>query len=286
MTSLLAGFLALTLSPDPLANAFERLYNFDFAGAHAILDRHIAAHPADPLLYAVRSAVYLFHELDRLKILESEFFADNSRIVEKRKLRADPEIKARLFEALNESQSRAGAMLGSQTREPGLPYTGAGASALKAAPDQRRALFAMCIALGVATDYSALVENRQLRSLATARSSHRYAQALLRSDPQFYDAYATTGLSEYLIGSLPFFIRWFARFDNVQGSKELAVEKLEIAARQGRYFRGFAKILLSIIHLRENRPPAARQILGELAREYPENPLIRKELAKLSAGGR
>jgi hypothetical protein len=141
----------------------------------------------------------------------------------------------------------------------------------------------MCIAQGVATDYMALVEKRQLSSLAPARRSNNYAQRLLKLDPKYYDAYLTTGFSEYMIGSLPFIVRWFVHFDNVTGSKERGVENLRLVAREGHYFKPFAKILLGVVALREKRPQETRDLLVDLARDYPDNPLFRKELAKVTA---
>jgi hypothetical protein len=141
----------------------------------------------------------------------------------------------------------------------------------------------MCISQGVATDYMALVEKRQLLSLSPARRSNNYAQRLLRLDPKYYDAYLTTGFSEYMIGSLPFIIRWFVHFDNVSGSKDRGVEDLRLVAREGHYFKPFAKILLGVVDLREKKPQEARDLLIDLARDYPDNPLFRKELAKVTA---
>src|SRR5690349_7443867 len=72
--------------PTPeLDQAFARLYNTDFRGAHTHLDRYISAQPADTLGYAMRASAYSFSELDRLGILESEFFGDDKRIIEKKK---------------------------------------------------------------------------------------------------------------------------------------------------------------------------------------------------------
>ncbi len=247
----------------PIERAYERLYNFDFRGTHEVLDTYIAAHPADPLPYAVRGAAFLFYELDRLMILEAEFFTDDRRITEKRKLKPDPEARQRLFEALAAARLRAEKFLAID-------------------PQDRNALFALCMTTGIQTDYTVFVEKRHFSGLAQAKRSHRFALDLLKLDPTFYDAYLTTGLSEYLVGSLPFFVRWFVRFDAVEGSKEQAVRNLELVSERGRYLGPFARILLAVIHLREKRPHESERLLTGLHREFPENPLIRKELARLS----
>jgi hypothetical protein len=65
-------------SPE-IAEAFDHLYNFNFPASYSVLDRYIDAHPQEPLPYAVRSSAYLFYELDRLGILESQFLVSDKR---------------------------------------------------------------------------------------------------------------------------------------------------------------------------------------------------------------
>ncbi len=274
IASLLALFL-LALAPclaapgadstAPIDDAFTRMYNTDFSGAHAQIDRFIAAEPADPFGYAVRASAYLFSELDRLGILESEFFADDKRIVAKKSLKPDPAVRDKFFEAVNDAQTRSATVLASNARD-------------------QNALFAMAVTQGVLMDYTALVEKHQLSSLAPARRSDSYAQQLLKLNPQFYDAYLTTGLSEYLLGSLPFYMRWFVHFDGVSGSKATGMDNLRLVARSGHYLRPFAKILLAICYLREKEPRETQKLLAELSAAFPANTLLKRELAKVSDG--
>ena len=142
--------------------AFQNLYNFDFPAAHSVLNGYIAAHPQEPLPYAVRASAYLFFELDRLGILESEFLIDDKKISKKEKaLQPDPGIRGQFMRALDDTESRAEAVL-------------------RTDPNDRSALLAMCIAQGVTTDYMAFIEKRQFRSLSPAEQSNIYAQRLLR----------------------------------------------------------------------------------------------------------
>jgi hypothetical protein len=267
-TWVLAAVLCLPAfaeGPAPsLDDALDHLYNFDFPASHDVLNRYIAEHPRDPLPYAFRASAYLFTELDRLGILESEFLIDDQKIAAKKKpLEPDPAAAARFKKAVEETEVL-------------------GEAALKVNPDDRQALFALSVSGGVATDYMALVEKHQFMSLSLAKRSNAYAQRLLKLDPQFYDAYLTAGFSEYMVGSLPFFIRWFVHFDNVNGSKDRGISNLELTARSGHYFRPFAQILLGIIDLREKKLAPAQRRLVELAREFPGNPLFRKELGKIN----
>lgn len=264
LAALLAGPVkADTRTSAEIDQAFLRLYNFDFRGAQSLLDRHIASHPKDPLGYGMRSSALLFTELDRLGILESEFFADDKRIIDKKKLKPDPEIKTKLFQAVGEAESRALADLNKN-------------------PNDTNALFSLCMTSGVVTDYTALVEKRQLGSLSHVKRSVAYAQKLLKINPNFVDAHLSTGITEYLLGSMPFFVRWFIRVDEIQGNKEAGIQNVELVAKKGNYLKPFAKILLAIAYIREKKPSRTETLLGELSRDFPENPLFRKELAKVS----
>ncbi|MBL8175659.1 MAG: hypothetical protein JNK48_13380 [Bryobacterales bacterium] len=246
-----------------LDTAFDRMYRHQFDAAKQITAEFVSQHPSDPLGHTMRAAAYLFAELDRLQILESEFFNDDKRIADKRQVKADPAVREAVYQNLAKARELGHAALGAN-------------------PQDKNALFAICISYGIQTDYMALVEKKQFRSLSAARESHGWALKLLKLDPAYYDAYLTTGLSEYLLGSVPFFVRWVLRFEETKGSKSVAVANLEKVARQGRYFRPFAKVLLAVVHLREKRPLQAEMQLTELHREFPENPLFKKEMEKLA----
>lgn len=267
---LLAVFVAAPAAsaeaPLPIRRALNRLYNFDFAGANRILDEQIRTDAGNPTPFVFRAASLLFQELDRLGILEGEFFSDDERIAEKRKLKADPAIQRQFYEYVEMAQQRARHRLATD-------------------PKDALSLFALCTAAGLLTDYTALVEKRQLASFRYFRESHHYAVQLLRLDPSFTDAYMTMGLTEYVLGSVPFFIRWFVQFEGAEGDKRAAEANLKRVVASGRYLGPFAKILLSILYLREKRQKECEALLGELAREYPENPLFRRELEKVRAKG-
>ena len=134
---------------------------------------------------------------------------------------------------------------------------------------------------GVIADYTALVERKQLRGLLMERDVQTYAGRLIALTPPVYDAYHVLGVLEYINSRVPFFVRWFVRFKDIEGSERKAIEYLQIVVNRGRYYGPFAKVLLAVLHLRGNRPAAARTLLAELSRQFPDNPLFPKELARV-----
>jgi hypothetical protein len=259
----IAGPPQSPLSPTAIDRAFQRMYNFDFSGMHAILDEHVRAHPEDPLAYSTRAVACLFSELHRLKILETDFFTDDDQLTDRKKLKPDPAIRAQLFQMTGEARRRAAAIL-------------------RSAPADRDAMSAMCVAASVETDYTILVEKKYIRSFSLSKESQAYARKLLAMNPPVYDAHLTLGMVEYVVGSLNWFFRLFVHFDQIEGSSQKAIENLKQVVASGRYYPPLAKILLSVIYLREKQPAQALVLLKELERDYPENSLIRAEVKKVS----
>lgn len=274
--NLICALLCLAVLPDQGATAsaataidwaFTRMYNCDFAGAHAILQEQIQKHPDDPLLYSVRAAAFLYSEFQRLNILEADFFANDDKVTDRRRLKPDPSIHAELFRMTAEARRKAEARLA-------------------VSPNDRDAMFAMCMASGVETDYISLVEKRYIRGYSLSKETQQYARRLLTLNPPCYDAYLTLGSAEYIVGNLNFFFRLFVRFDQIEGSKQKAIEELTRVVERGRYFPTYAKILLSVIYVRENQPQKALVLLREMEHDYPENPLFRLEIQHITEKAR
>jgi hypothetical protein len=263
--ALLLGFGGcLAAQPATLIDqAFDRLYNFDFKRAQEILDRQRQLTPEDPLPHSVKAASYLFSELYRLKILELDFFTDDDKVVDRRALVPDPAARRAFLQSLDGAERLAGVRLASRPDDPG-------------------ALFALSMATGLETDYAALVERRRFGSFSLSKRNQVYARKLLALNPPVDDAYMTFGTVEYVVGSLPFYLRWLVRLAQIGGSKEKAIEDLELVARRGRYYGPLARMTLAVIHVREKRPDKAEVLLAGLVSDFPENPLFRKELLRVS----
>ena len=245
---------------DPIDQAFHRMYDFDFPGTYAILDGQQRQDPSFALVYSVRAVALMFSELDRMRVLETDFFVSDDKVTSV-KLKADERVRERLFANTAEARRLAGARLAS-------------------APYDRDAMLAMCMAAGVETDYTILVEKRYFRSFWLSRQSQLYAHKLLALDPPVYDAHLTLGMVEYVVGSMNPFFRLFVHFDQIKGSRQQGAEHLKLVAERGRFYQPMARILLAVIYLRDKRPEAALPLLTDLAREYPENPLLQREAVR------
>ena len=184
-------------------------------------------------------------------------------MVDRRALVPDPAARRAFLQSLDGAERLAGVRLASRPDDPG-------------------ALFALSMATGLETDYAALVERRRFGSFSLSKRNQVYARKLLALNPPVDDAYMTFGTVEYVVGSLPFYLRWLVRLAQIGGSKEKAIEDLELVARRGRYYGPLARMTLAVIHVREKRPDKAEVLLAGLVSDFPENPLFRKELLRVS----
>ena len=250
-----------------LDDGFHLLYQLNPGAARAKFAAWQLSHPDDPLGSAAEAASYLFEECYRQGVLTSDYFLDNKRFLGDAAITPDPKLR----EAFTAARRRAQDL---------------GRRRLTADPQDANALFAMTLSLGMQADYAALIDKQQLESLAMLRDADAFARTLLAVNPDAADAYLTLGAANYIIGSLPAFKRWFLRLKGIKGDKAGGIQQLELAATRGRYLRPFAKILLALAALREQKPAVARVQLNELVAEFPDNPLFAGELARLPAASR
>src|SRR5258707_1341861 len=73
-----------------LDDGYREMYNLDFAAAHGTFAEYQKLHPGDPMGPVSDAAAYLFSELDRLHVLQSEFFTHDQHFVTDHKLVPDP----------------------------------------------------------------------------------------------------------------------------------------------------------------------------------------------------
>ena len=124
------AFLANATPFSPLDRGFKLLYDLDFAAAQQQFATHQQAQPDDPMGPVGEAAGYLFAEFHRLGILDSQFFTDDDKFIERKKLSPDPAVRKKFDAALAKAESLAHARL-------------------KRDPKDRDALLAMAIAAGL-----------------------------------------------------------------------------------------------------------------------------------------
>jgi hypothetical protein len=263
MSILIVGVAPAQERPKTMDEGYRDMYNLQFDSAHHFFQQWEQAHPQDPLGPVSDAAAYLFSEFDRLHILESELFIDDSNFEKRSRMTPDPVAK-RAFEAkLEKAQQLADSIL---TRNPNDPD----------------ALFAKIMGLGLRGDYAALVEKRDMAGLSYLKTGRALAEKLLAQNSSYYDAYLAVGVENYLLSLKPAPMRWLLRMTGAQTDHDTGLRQLRITAEKGHYLLPYARLLLAVAALRDKDRSQAKNLLGDLAREFPENRLYARELAKLN----
>lgn len=257
-----ACFAAPIPAERSIEQAYTDMYNLEFTGAHRAIAEYESKRPNDPLGPVSDAAACLFSEFNRLHILQSEFFTNDSSITGSEKLRPDPAVKAQFDRDLAETERLA------DTEKTNRDHWA-------------NAMFADTLRFGLHADYLALIEKREFAALTEMKQGRQLAQQLLSEYPQFYDAYIAVGVENYLLSIKPAPVRWLLHITGAQTDKQNGLEKLRLTAEHGQYLAPYARLLLAVAALRDGDRREARELLKWLATQYPRNALYSQELAKL-----
>lgn len=254
--------LAQTTAPTLLDDGYRDMYDLQFGQAHQAFQQWQQLHPDDPLGPVSDAAAYLFHEFDRLHVLEADLFVDDSNFENRAKVSGDPQAKQAFEADLAKGKELADRVL---SRDPG----------------NADALFASALMQGLRGDYIALIEKRDFTALGYMKTGRAIAEKLLAAHPSYYDAYLAVGVENYLLSLKPAPMRWVLRITGAQTDRAAGIEKLRITAEKGHYLLPYARMLLAVAALRDGNRDRARQLLAGLAHEFPSNHLYALELAKI-----
>jgi hypothetical protein len=239
---------------------FRNLYELDFKKGREQFISYQKLEPSDPMGKAAEAASYLYEQFNAKGIFTSEFFLSDEKFLGGAQGTPDENRNDGFLNANHMARDMAVARL-------------------KTDPRDRQSLFVLTMTDGMEADYDALIVKKQMAGLSLTKQADAEAAKLLAVDPSAEDAYMALGAANYVIGSLPSYKRAVLWFGGIHGDRERGLEELQRASEHGHYLQGFAKAWLALALEREHQMDRARQILAELAAEYPANPLFAHELA-------
>jgi hypothetical protein len=246
----------LALASTQIEQGFQSMYNLDFQSAQQAFSTWEQMYPGDPMGPVSQAAGFLFGEFARLNILQSELFTNDKLFDTRAKPIPDPKVRRQFYDALDRSDQLADA-------------------ALKLHPADNNALFAKVMALGLRSDYVAMIDKEDLAALSYMKQGRILAQQLLQQKPDAYDAFLAVGVENYMTGIKPAPVRWMLRMGGIKPDKEQGIRELQQTAAHGNLLKPFAKLLLAVAALRDNNDAQGCGLLHELAVSYPHNPLYR-----------
>ncbi len=253
----------LSVPTGDLYSGWLAMYDLKFDEAHQVFGKWKQTHPADALGPASDAAAYLFSELARLGILESELFVDDSKFEKRAKPNPDPQMKPRFEQEIARTDTLADA-------------------ALRVTPADPDALFAKSLTYGLRADLASLIEKQDFAALKYTKQGRAFTDKLTAINPKAYDAYLGTGVENYLLSLKPAPLRALLWVTGSQVDREKGLEALRKTAQYGHYLEPFAKLLLAVAALRDNNRALARELLTGLHNRFPNNPLYVRELDRLT----
>ncbi len=255
-----AAYASSLLTGNPLDDGYRDMYNLRFLDAHIKFQDWMKAHPDDPMGPVSDGAAWLFSEFERLHIIDVQLFANQSKFDSRSSLTPDPAVRKAFDDRLNQASNLADL-------------------ALKKNAKDARALYVKTLVSGMRSDYALMIDKKDLNALNYSKDASAWSKQALAADPHMYDAYLASGVENYMLSLKWAPLRWLLNWTGAGTNREEGLRLLRLTATQGYYLAPFARMMLAVAALRENKPQEARAILIELKKEFPMNALYDRELA-------
>jgi hypothetical protein len=250
------------LTGTPLNDGYYALYNLDFAAAHSYFQQWMTTHPDDPLGPASDAAAFIFTEFDRLGVLDIELFADDNRFESRQRPAIDPVLKKGFTDRIAQAERLADA-------------------ALQRNPKDANAFYCKAVTSGMQADWASLIDRHEYGAYKFSELASKYAKQALAINPTLYDANLAVGIENYMLSLKPAPIRWILGMAGAGTNKAEGVRLLKLTAEQGHYLAPFARLMLAVGELRDGRIQQGKAILIGLSKEFPQNTLYQRQIARL-----
>jgi tetratricopeptide (TPR) repeat protein len=241
---------------------FSDMFNLDYDKAErdfALFERDYPQHPAPPLYLA--SIIWL-QELVRRQDLSLSRFIYPGYFSKKTRESVPPQNRAAFSSNLQKSENLALAILKKSSRD-------------------RDARYFLSTVYSLRASFAITADHNVRDSFSNARKAFSYSRELIEDDRNYYDAYLTVGLYEYIVGSIPWYWKWMAFVAGLHGSKEEGLKHLHLASAKGTYVNNEAQLIEMVLDVRERRYPEAIDIAVNLSNRFPRNYLFALNTAQI-----
>lgn len=241
----------------------DHFYNLEYEEAIAEFRRSIAGNPEAARGYNYLAQALLYREMFRAGALESELVSGSNPFL-RRKLDPSAEVESAFHQAIADAMKRAQQSIDRNSGDPAATYS-------------------LGVAYGLRGNWNFLVRKAYLDALRDLTSSRKLCNRVLELDPQFLDAKLVQGVHDYVVGSLPGYMKLLGFLGGIRGDRAAGIAALQEVAAKGRINQNDAKIALCAIYRREKKPQDAIALLNDLIPRFPKNYLLLFELAQMWA---
>jgi tetratricopeptide (TPR) repeat protein len=240
---------------------FADIYNVDYAEARQLfisLEIQYPHHPAPPLYLA---SILWLEEMLRRQDLDLNRFVSASYFSKKTSQTMPAEERAAFFRYLKKSETLANNILAKN----------------RADKDGR---YFLATTYGLRSSFAIAIDHSLWEAFSNGNKAYSQCRQLVEEDPNYYDAYLTVGIYEYIVGSIPWYLKWMGFVIGAHGSKKEGLEHLALASEKGQYITNEAELIEMVLFVREHKYPEALALARFLADRFPRNFLFPLNIAQ------
>jgi tetratricopeptide (TPR) repeat protein len=258
----LAGRAQTSPEQDLVSLAIEHLRNLEYDVAKEQLRRCTDTQPSDLRAWNYLAIATLYGEMFERGVLEASVYGEGGEIFKAGKVAVTPAFQQELLSMLNKTQQLA-------------------EERLKNNPNDKDAMYWAGVGHGTHATYHFALRKEYMPALHEATAAYQYHSDLLRLDPTYVDSYLVVGMNNYIVGSLPWYIKAVAALTGRHGDRAQGLSQIKKVTEQGNFAREDAKLMLAVLYQREKTYASALTLYQEMARSYPRNYLLQYEVSGL-----
>jgi tetratricopeptide (TPR) repeat protein len=244
------------------------MYNIDYATARVKFEeirKRLPNHPAGDLYLA--TVTWLEH-LNRSRRLQTRLYRDESSFyagAEKAKEESEGDT-------VDQAVDRAFRDRMAQAKTKALALVARN-------KNDADALYFLGAYYGVMAGYEASTARKFFAAMRNGSRSVDAHQKVLKLQPEYYDAYLSVGMYDYIVGTLPFAYKAIAAIAGVRGNKERGIKRLQTIIEKDVATADDSRVMLLAIYQNEKRHEESLAILRHLSEKYPRSYLLKLETA-------
>ena len=253
---------ALAEPSDPVAIGIDHLRNLEYEQAIQQLQSWLETHPEDLRAHNYLGISILYQEMFHRGVLESRVYGHGGEVFKASKVAVTPEFQQQLLAVLTKAQSIADLRVKSDPRDKEALYWGG-------------------VTHGTHATYHFALRKEYMPAMHEATDALKLHRNLLELDPDYVDAYLVVGMNNYVVGSLPWYIKVIASLTGRHGDRAEGIKQVKRVTEEGNYAREDARLMLAVLYEREKMYRQALEVYEEMASAHPRNYLLPWEVAAL-----
>ncbi len=246
----------------------EAVYNLDYATARAKFEeirRRLPSHPVGDLNLATLLWLEYLNKNRRLQTglykKDSSFYAGAEKAQEESEGdTVDPAFDRAFRDRMAQAKTKALTLANRNRNDPD-------------------AIYFLGAYYGVMAGYEASTARKFFAAMRNGSRSVDAHEKVVKLRPDYYDAYLSIGLYDYIVGSLPFAYKALAAVAGVRGNKQRGIDRLVKLIESNSASSDDARVLLMAVYQNEGRFEDALAILKSLNSKYPASYLLKLETA-------